>query len=58
MFISAEAARTKAFRAYTYKLAIKGELERIVLDEAHFTITTFKYRAIIIDLALIRGVRI
>jgi hypothetical protein len=58
VFVSAEAAGTKAFRAYTYKLAAKGELERIVLDEAYFTITTSEYRSAIVDLALIRGVRI
>jgi hypothetical protein len=57
VFVSAEAAGTKAFRAYAYKLAAKGELERIVLDEAHFTITTSEYRAAMVDLALIRGVR-
>lgn len=57
VFVSAEAAGTKAFRAYAYRLAAQGELERIVLDEAHFTITTSEYRAAMVDLALIRGVR-
>jgi superfamily II DNA helicase RecQ len=56
VFMSAEAAGTKAFRAYAYKLAATGDLGRIVLDEAHFTMTASKYRAAIVDLALIRGV--
>jgi superfamily II DNA helicase RecQ len=58
VFISAEAAGTKAFRAYAYKLATIGDLGQIVLDEAHFTVTASKYRATIVDLALIRGVYI
>ncbi|KFZ20411.1 hypothetical protein V501_00159 [Pseudogymnoascus sp. VKM F-4519 (FW-2642)] len=57
VFVSAEAAGTKAFRAYAYKLAATGELGRIVLDEAHFTVTASEYRAAMVDLALIRGVR-
>jgi len=57
VFVSAEAAGTKAFRAYAYKLAATGDLGRIVLDEAHFTVTTSEYRAAMVDLALIRGVR-
>ena len=57
VFVSAEAARTKAFRAYAYKLAAMGALGRIVLDEAHFTVTASEYRAAMVDLALIRGVR-
>lgn len=56
-FVSAEAARTKAFRAYAYRLAATGDLRRIVLDEAHFTVTVSEYRAAMVDLALIRGVR-
>jgi hypothetical protein len=58
VFVSAKAAGTKAFRAYAYKLAATGDLGRIVLDEAHFTMTASKYQATIVDLALIRGVRI
>ena len=58
VFISTKATGTKAFRAYTYKLATKGELERIVLDEAYFTIMISEYRATIVDLALIHRVRI
>jgi superfamily II DNA helicase RecQ len=57
VFVSAKAARTKAFRAYAYKLAATGSLGQIVLDEAHFTVTASEYRAAIVDLALIRGVR-
>ena len=57
MFVSAEAAETKAFRAYVYKLTVTGDLGRIVLNEAHFTVTTSEYRAAMVDLALIRGVR-
>jgi hypothetical protein len=57
VFVSAEAAGTKAFRAYAYKLAATGNLGRIVLDEAHFTVTASEYRAAMVDLALIRGVR-
>jgi hypothetical protein len=57
VFVSAEAAGTKAFRAYAYKLAATGDLGRIVLDEAHFTVTASEYRAAMVDLALIRGVR-
>jgi hypothetical protein len=58
VFISAKAAGTKAFRAYAYKLAATGDLGRIVLDEAHFTVTASKYRAAMVNLALIRGVYI
>jgi superfamily II DNA helicase RecQ len=54
--MSAEAARTKAFRAYAYKLAATGALGQIVLDEAHFTVTASEYQTAIVDLALIRGV--
>ena len=57
VFVSAEAAGTKAFRAYAYKLAARGKLEQIVLDKAHFTITMSEYQAAIVDLALIREVR-
>ena len=57
MFVSAEAAGTKAFRAYAHRLAARGDLGRIVLDEAHFTVTASEYRAAMVDLALIRGVR-
>lgn len=57
VFVSAEAAGTKAFRAYAYRLAATGDLGRIVLDEAHFTVTASEYRAAMVDLALIRGVR-
>ncbi|KFY11379.1 hypothetical protein V492_04495 [Pseudogymnoascus sp. VKM F-4246] len=55
--LPAEAAGTKAFRAYAYRLATTGGLGRIVLDEAHFTVTASEYRAAMVDLALIRGVR-
>ena len=57
VFVSAEAAGTKAFQAYAYRLAATGELGRIVLDEAHFTVTASEYRAAMVDLALIRGVQ-
>ncbi|KAG9241070.1 P-loop containing nucleoside triphosphate hydrolase protein [Calycina marina] len=57
VFVSVEAAGTKAFRAYAYKLAAMGNLGRIVLDEAHFTVTASEYRAAMVDLALIRGIR-
>ncbi len=57
VFVSAEAAGTKAFRAYAHRLAARGDLGRIVLDEAHFTVTASEYRAAMVDLALIRGVR-
>jgi hypothetical protein len=57
VFVSAEAAGSKAFRAYAYKLAATGDLGRVVLDEAHFTVTASEYRASMVDLALIRGVR-
>ncbi|KFZ23302.1 hypothetical protein V502_02219 [Pseudogymnoascus sp. VKM F-4520 (FW-2644)] len=50
-----KAARTKAFRAYAYRLAATGDLGQIVLDEAHFTVTASEYRAAMVDLALIRG---
>ncbi|OBT52045.1 hypothetical protein VE04_09492 [Pseudogymnoascus sp. 24MN13] len=53
VFVSAEAAGTKAFRAYAYRLAATGELGRIVLDEAHFTVTASEYRAAMVDLALV-----
>ena len=57
MFVSAEAAGTKPFRAYAYKLAATGDLGRIVLNEAHFTVTASEYRTSMVVLALIRGVR-
>ncbi|KFY31493.1 hypothetical protein V493_01059, partial [Pseudogymnoascus sp. VKM F-4281 (FW-2241)] len=57
VFVSAKAARTKAFRAYAYRLAAIGDLGQIVLDEAYFTVTASEYCAAMVDLALIRGVR-
>lgn len=57
VFVSVEAASSKSFLTYAYKLAATGDLRRIVLDEAHLTITASEYRRPIVDLALVRGVR-
>ncbi len=57
MFVSVEAAGSKSFLAYAYKRAALGDLRRIVLDEAHLTITASDYCRPMVDLALIRGVR-
>jgi hypothetical protein len=57
VFVSVEAASSKSFLAYAYKRAALGDLRRIVLDEAHLTITASDYRRPMVDLALVRGVR-
>lgn len=57
MFITVEAAGSKSFRAYAYKLAAAQDLDRIVFDKAHLTVTASDYRQAIVDLALLRGVR-
>lgn len=57
IFVTVEAACTEQFRTYTHKLAATRDLGRVVFDEAHLTITAFKYRPAMVDLALIRSVR-
>jgi superfamily II DNA helicase RecQ len=57
VFVTADAAGAKGFLTYAYKLAATGDLRRIVLDEAHLTVTASEYRPAMVDLALIRGVR-
>jgi superfamily II DNA helicase RecQ len=44
VFVTADAAGTKGFLTYAYKLAATGDLRRIVLDEAHLTVTASEYR--------------
>ena len=56
MFVTVEAACTEQFRTYAHKLAATQDLGRIVLDEAHLTITASDYRQAMVDLALIRNV--
>ena len=57
VFVAVEAAATKQFRAYARKLVATQELDRIVLDEAHLTVTASEYRQAMVDLAAIRDVR-
>jgi hypothetical protein len=57
VFVTADAAGTKGFLTYAYKLATTGDLRRIVLDEAHLAVTASEYRPAMVDVALIRGVR-
>lgn len=57
VFVAVEAAATSRFRAFAAQLAAKQELDRIVVDEAHLTVTASDYRPAMVDLALIRSVR-
>jgi hypothetical protein len=44
VFVTVEAASTSQFRAYAHRLAATQQLGRIVIDEAHLTITASEYR--------------
>jgi superfamily II DNA helicase RecQ len=44
LFVTVEAACTSQFRAYAHRLAAMQQLGRIVIDEAHLTITASEYR--------------
>jgi hypothetical protein len=57
VFVTIEAVYTKQFRTYAYKLAATQDLGRIMFDEAHLTITASDYRQAIVDLALVRNIR-
>ena len=57
VFVTVEAAATTKFRSFASTLAAKQALDRIVIDEAHLTITASSYRQAMVDLALIRTVR-
>lgn len=57
VFATVEAAATSKFRSFAARLAAKQELDRIVVDEAHLTVTASDYRQAMVDLALIRSVR-
>lgn len=57
VFATVEAASTPTFLAYAHGLAATRSLGRIVIDEAHLTVTTSDYRQAMVDLALIRSVR-
>ena len=58
MFVTVEAACTEQFQTYTHKLAATQDLGRIVFNEAHLTITASDYCQAMVNLALIRNVRI
>jgi superfamily II DNA or RNA helicase len=57
VFVTVEAAGTEQFRTYAHRLAATQALGRIVVDEAHLTVTASDYRQAMVDLALIRSVR-
>ena len=57
LFVTVKATCTEQFRTYAHKLAATQDLGRIILDEAHLTITASDYREAMVDLALIRNVR-
>ena len=57
VFVTVEAAATSHFRGFAARLAAKQELARIVVDEAHLTVTASRYRQAMVDLALLRMVR-
>lgn len=57
VFVTVDAACTKQFRTYTHKLAATQDLDRIVFNEAHLTITASDYCQAMVNLALIRNVR-
>jgi hypothetical protein len=57
VFITVEIIYTKQFRTYTYKLAVTQDLGRIMFDETHLIITASDYRQAMVDLALVRNIR-
>jgi len=57
VLVTAEAASTKDFMIYARALIAQQELDRIVVDECHLTVTAVSYRESIVDLTLIRSLR-
>jgi Orsellinic acid/F9775 biosynthesis cluster protein D/Helicase conserved C-terminal domain len=57
VLVSVEAASTPTFVAYALKLAASQVLDRVVVEECHFTVTASSYRDSMVDLASIRKVR-
>ncbi|PWN39823.1 P-loop containing nucleoside triphosphate hydrolase protein, partial [Ceraceosorus guamensis] len=55
VFVMAEAAATDAFRMYLAMLDAQKRLDRIVLDEAHLTVTASSYRTKMQELSLLRS---
>jgi hypothetical protein len=53
-----EVVYTKQFRTYAYKLAVMQNLGCIMFDKAYLTIIASDYRQAIVDLALVRNIRI
>jgi hypothetical protein len=57
VFVTVEIIYTKQFRTYAYKLVAMQDLGRIMFDEAHLTIIASDYRQAMVDLALVRNIR-
>jgi hypothetical protein len=57
VFVTVEVVCTKQFQTYAYKLAVMQDLGRIVFDKAHLTIIASDYRQAMVDLALVRNIR-
>ena len=57
VFVTAEAACTTGFREFAHRMAATQELDCIVLDEAHLTVTASEYRRAMVDVGTIRTVR-
>lgn len=57
IIVTVEAACTKDFLRYAQALIANQKLDRVVVDECHLTVTAARYRAAMIDLGLLRGLR-
>lgn len=51
MVVSAEAACTKSFLTYTHRLADQQQLDQIIVDEYHLTVTASKFQKSMSNLA-------
>lgn len=57
VLVSVEAASTKDFLTYAQILVHQQNLDRIVVDECHLTVTAAVYRESMVDMAIIRDLR-
>jgi hypothetical protein len=56
VFVTVEATCTKEFWTYTHRLVATQDLDHIVFNEVHLTVTAFNYRQAMVDLALIYNI--
>ena len=57
VLVSAEAALSKDFIKYAYRLVREQKLDRIVVDKCHLTVTIAEYRSSITKLIAIQSLR-